>query len=115
MYLKPPPSSQRLIVGSSQNRRQTRTDCCPVFSSSSPSLIQTYSIVGRLISVAADNQAASELFDRQLSGWHFTHADCDGKLDATIHVFDATRPDLPGTLDSFALPSGGRCYTDWTT
>jgi hypothetical protein len=117
MSSKPPLSLQPLTVESYPNHK-TATDCVQLASSiygSSPyPLIETYSIVGRMISVAADSKDAFRVFNDQLSGWHFKHGEQTGKLDATIHVSDARAPGLPDNLDSFELPSGGRCYTDWT-
>jgi hypothetical protein len=117
MYLKPPPFSRQLTVGSSPNHRHNtdiRQVVSSTYASSTHPLIQTYSIAGRLISVTADNRKASELFDYQLSGWYFKHVDHGGKLDATIHVCDGSPPAVPDNLDSFELPAGGRCYTDGT-
>jgi hypothetical protein len=76
-------------------------------------LIETYSIVGRLISVVADDPDVSDLFDHRLSGWHFKDAVHNKQPDATIRVFDAGSPGIPENLEFFELPSGGRCYTDW--
>jgi len=119
MYLKPPLSSRLLTVESSQNRKTTTTDGGQLVSSNYGTtghpLIETYSIVGRLISVVADHRAASELFDRQLLAWYFKRAEHHKQLHATIQVCDAPSPGLPTNLDWFELPSGGRCYTDWST
>lgn len=77
--------------------------------------ISSYSIAGRWISIGADSSAAADLFDLHLSGCYFKRGLGAEQSVATIQVSDSTRPVLPGKLDCFELPSGGRCYTDWHT
>ncbi|HEX3560255.1 MAG TPA: hypothetical protein VHU19_13700 [Pyrinomonadaceae bacterium] len=77
-----------------------------------PALVSSYAVAGRSICVEAEEVWAAALFDRHFSGWHFRRSDATPFPSTSIKVFKIPPPALPHGLESFELPSGGRCHTE---